>query len=268
VFFTAIVGSLAGAFAGAYGGQWIVAKGKAREELLKEIHNTNAAIMVAFGISNSLLLVKKQHVKSLKENFDVQKASFLAHKQKWESGQLGSGAVFNLHADLRTLPRLALPVGILQKQIFEKLSLGGKPLLLTTTLSAVIDALNSSIDRRNQLIESYKADSYSDGASLPPQHLPFLYFGLPDGGGQTNLDYPSLVEAIYHQTDDGIFFSCQLCNALAEHGEQIAGTFKKKFGKGAPLIHKPLFNKAEEADLMPNPDTYADWASMFVKRGD
>ena len=42
-FLIAVAGSLAGAFAGAWGAQRIAERGKNRKELLEEIRNTNAA---------------------------------------------------------------------------------------------------------------------------------------------------------------------------------------------------------------------------------
>jgi hypothetical protein len=59
VFFTAIAGSLAGAFAGARAAQRIAEKTRNKEELLREIRNTNAATMVAFGVCNSLISGQK-----------------------------------------------------------------------------------------------------------------------------------------------------------------------------------------------------------------
>jgi hypothetical protein len=103
VFFTAIIGSLAGAFAGAYGGQWIVAKGREREELLAEIRNTSAATVVAFAICNSILSIKQQHVKRLKDSFDQQKAGFLEHAKKHSLGQIPSDTPFHFIADLQSL---------------------------------------------------------------------------------------------------------------------------------------------------------------------
>lgn len=75
-----------------------------------------------------------------------------------------------------------------------------------------------------------------------------------------------MIDAIYNQTDDGIFFSQLLCKDLVEHGNQITVQLKKKFKKGAPRISEPDFDKAEKSDLMPNTDNYADWLTMFVKR--
>ncbi len=256
VFFTAIAGSLAGAFAGAYGAQRIAERAKYRDELLKEIRNTNAANMVVFGMCNSLIQMKKQHVKSLKETFETQKAALLDHLNKMQMGQISKDTIFRFSADFETLSLPQLPVDILQKQVFEKLSLVGRPLSLAITLSQTVHSLSASLEKRNQLIESYKVANASISAPL--------YFGLPQGG-YINQDYPSLINAIYNQTDDGIFFSQLLGKDLVEHGEQIAAQFKKIFGKGAPTISKSNFGKAEKAGLMPKADNYPDWFTMFVK---
>jgi hypothetical protein len=94
-----------------------------------------------------------------------------------------------------------------------------------------------------------------------------IYFGLPQGKSRViNLEYPALIDAIYRQTDDGIFFSKLLCSDLFEHNRRLAERFKRRFGKGAPaIIDKPDFTKAEAADLMPNDADYADWFTLFVK---
>lgn len=161
VFFTAISGSLAGAFAGAYGAQRIAERAKYREQMLKEIRDTNAAITVSFGVCNSLLSIKKQHVKSLKVEFETQRVNLLVFQQKRELGQISKDEIFHFKVDLQTLSLPPLPVDILQNQVFEKLSLVGRPLSLTTTLSQTMHSLSASLEKRNQLIESYKAANES-----------------------------------------------------------------------------------------------------------
>lgn len=255
VFFTAIAGSLAGAFAGAYGAQRIAEKAKYRDQLLKEMRGTNTAIMLAFGICNSLLSIKKQHIRSLKENFDVQKTALIEHKHKRESGFISKDQEFHYNADFQTLSLPPLPVDILQTQVFEKLLLVGRPISLTTTLMQTVHSLSASLVMRNQQIEGYKA---KNGASVAE------YFGLPLAG-QVNEIYPSLINAIYEQTDDGIFFSKLLCQDLIEHGNNIVDIFKKNFKKGAPTINKTDFSKAEKLGLMPNTDKYVDWFKMFAE---
>jgi hypothetical protein len=90
-FVTALIGSGAGAGVGAWVAQRIVARGKERDELLAEIRNTNAATVVALGICNTFLAIKKQHVKRLKETFDKQKTDYLARVHKYRIGQLHPG---------------------------------------------------------------------------------------------------------------------------------------------------------------------------------
>jgi hypothetical protein len=124
--FSTQIFSCAGAFAGAYGAQWIVARGKEREELLAEIRNTNATTVVALGICNTFLAIKKQHVKRLKESFDRQKADYLARAHKYRRSELPPGdAAPPLLFDLQVLvlPPFDLPLDTLRHQIFEKISM-------------------------------------------------------------------------------------------------------------------------------------------------
>jgi hypothetical protein len=251
--------AMAGAFAGAWGAQYIAERSKYRDELIKEIRNINAASVVAFGICNSLLSLKKQHVKALKENFYSQKKLLTDHRGKVQARAIDPKTAFEFQADLQTLTAPQFPIDILREQIFERLSLVGRPLNLTTTLSETLHCLNWSIERRNQLIESYKS------ATNPQVDLPVLYFGLPVNG-HVDQTYPDVIDSVYSQTNDGIFFSNLLCKDLIEHGEKMAGVFSKKFGKGAPTINTTDFTKAEDAGLMPDEADYADWLTMFVKR--
>jgi hypothetical protein len=160
-----------------------------------------------------------------------------------------------------TLSLPPLPLAILQQQVFEKLSIIGRPLVLVTTLSQTVHGLSASLEKRNQLIEEFKAKS-----PLPDDVLVPLYFGLPQKGGHVDENYPNSVHAIYNQTDDGIFFSDLLGKDLIKYGKVLAATFKKQFGKGAPSINQPDFTKADKEGLMPDTRNYADWTTMFVKR--
>jgi hypothetical protein len=249
VFFTAIAGSLAGAFAGAYGAQRIAERAKVRDQLLKEMRDTNTAMMVAFGICNSLITIKKQHLKDLKENLETQHSALLDHQEKRKLGQIGKEELFHFRADLETLSLPPLAIEILQELVFERLSIVGRPLALTTTLGQTVHTLSTFLEKRNGLIDSYKAA----GGVTPAQ-----YFGLPLAG-QSDNNYPSAINAICDQADDGIFFSQLLCNDLAEHGNQIAVQFKDTFRMDAPKINRTDFGPAEDLGLMPSPDRYPDW---------
>lgn len=254
VFFSAIAGSMAGAFAGAYGAVLFAERGKRKDQLIMEVRNTNKAINISIGVFNSLLQMKKQHIKSLKENFENQKAKCLDHKKKIDLLQINIEEKIDILFDLQNLSLPHLPVDILQKQVFEKLSLVGRPLSLTTTLIQTIDTLSITFEKRNQLIESYKANKNLTVA---------LYFGLPTPG-QVNEEYPSTINNISILTDDGIFFSQLLCKDLIEHGNETAERFKKLYKKEAPIVSK--FDMEDiNLSLIPEDDKYPDWFTKFVK---
>lgn len=247
---------MAGAFAGAWAAQRIAEKEKLRDQLLKEIRSINTAIMLAFGICNSLLSIKRQHVKALKENFDAQAAALQDYKKKRDAGLISKEAEFHFLADLQLLTLPPLPIDILQTVAFEKATLGGRPINLTTTLGQTIHNLSLSMAMRNKLIETFMATKEEIKAEE--------YFGLPTKG-QVNEMYPSLLRAIYQQTDDGIFFSHLLAQDLIEHGNKAVEQFNKSFKKGAPKVNKADFSKAEKLGLMPSAENYADWFTSFIK---
>lgn len=259
-FFIAIAGAFAGAFAGAYIAQKIAENNKNRDELIKEIRNTNAAVILAMSICNSFIGLKRQQVKELKEKFDQLKARFLQFHAQRNNGQIGKEVAFEFEADLRSLSLLPLPMAVLQQQMFEKLSLSGRPLSLQLALVQTAHALNEFVDRRNRLIEGYKGSPHS------PDKLASLYFGLRDQSGHINEEYPSCLNAIHSHTDDGIFFSLLLCDDLALHGKQLEEKFAKQFGRPAPKAVSSDFSKAKELGLIPDAAPYSDWITGFVQK--
>jgi hypothetical protein len=257
VFFTSIAGAFAGALSGAYTAQKIAEGAKNKDQLLKEIHAVNAAIVLTFGVCNRLLTAKAQFIKPIKTQFDKDRADT---EQKIKAAQEASGPVeVNFVADLRTLPTIEVPIPTLQVHVFEKLSLSTRPLLATTTLVGIVSALNSALIGRNEFIDKFKA------SRLPSIQKVALYFGFPLSNGALDEAYPSLLRGIYEQTDHGIFYSKELCKELIQHGERLSDSFLKQFGKGSPSIVKPNFEKAKDADLMPNEDDYADWRGAIIQ---
>jgi hypothetical protein len=260
-FSTSLLGALAGAFAGAMAAQRIAERSKLREELLREMRNTNAAIALAFGVCNSLLALKKQHVNRLKETYDAQKAALHEFFRKRAAGEISKDIPFEFKADMQTLQPQVLPTDTLRSILFERLSIVGRPLNLVVTLTQTVESLAGSLAKRNSLIESYKVELAGDTERLVP-----LYFGLPFGGGHVNLDYPGTIDAIYSQTDDGIFFGNLLCKDLHQHGKQLSDTFRKKFKTVAPRISEVDFSPAAADGLMPDDKNYPDWVRAFVKK--
>lgn len=260
---SAFTTSLAGAFAGAWGAQRIAERGKHRSELKQEIASTNAAIAVCFGIANSFLGLKKQHVKALKETFDKERAAIVEYKRKRDTGEIQGDQRYPFKADLMTLSIQSQPIDTLKMLAFERLSIGAKPLNLVMTLGQTIEGLTNTFQRRNALIEQYKVEFKDDNRDLV-----VLYFGFPYQGGNVNMDYPNTLEAMSQQTDDGIFFSCMLCDELHAHGLKLAAEFKVKFKKDVPRINAVSFEEAKRDGYVPDESGYPDWKKSFVKYED
>lgn len=258
---TSLVGSLSGAFAGAVAAQRIIERSKLRDELIREIRNTNAAIAVAFGICNSLLCLKQQYVKDLKFKYDNLQAARLEHDRKRKSGEIPHDERFAFELDLQTFQALMQPTDILRELVFEKLSVDGCQLNLVIVLIQAIHGLDESIEMRENLIEKYRsltAEGNQDDVNA-------FYLGLHYGDGHISREYPSLIEAIATQTDDGIACSKLLCQNLSNHGEQLLAVLKKNFRTESQSVDKFTFSKAESLGLMPDETKYTDWLSAFKK---
>jgi hypothetical protein len=244
--------ALLGAFGGAVAAQIAAARSDRKKRLIEEIRSTNAAITVAFSITNSFCNLKTQHVKKLTENYQSQKTGMLKAQKARTSAPAGQKIIFEFKADFRSLPSFDTPIKTLETLLFEKLSITGRPLSLVTVLSQSIDGLNAARTLRNSIIEKCK--------SLPEGVTPPIYFGLPFAGGHVDSSYPDCIGAIATHTDDCIFFSKLIGEDLVKHGEKLA----KQFGRNAPKIVKSDFSNLPKG-IIPEENLYSDWIKNFKK---
>lgn len=257
-FSISLLGALAGAYAGATAAQRIAERTKERDQLLTQIRSTNAAIMVAFGICNAALSLKKQQTIALCETFVAKKNELIEFMRKRKAGEIPGDTPFEFQADLRSLQMPLGPIDVLRTQVYEKLSVSGRPLALVATLAGALSSLADTITNRNNLIVGFKH-------LAPEAHkaLPALYFGLPFGGGHVSTEYADTIEALNTLTDDVIFFSDLLCKDLADHGNRILDTYKTRFKDKLESINAIDFTNARTAGLMPREENYADWLHGF-----
>ena len=259
-FSTPLVGALAGAYFGARSAQRVAERGKVRDELTKEIRNVNAAIALSFGIANSMLALKKQHVAALKNDYDTERQRHEDYLAKRKTGQIQGNSPFVLKADFKTMPAVTHPLPVLQDIVFGRLSAVGRPLNLVASLGEVVENLNTSIAQRNELIEMFKTGRFPPGASIAD-----MYLALPYGGGHVNQQYPDLVNAISSYTEHAIFFTHLLCKDLREYGSEVAETFKKRFKYSTPRVTEVDFKQVEASGQLPSADEYKTWFTAFQK---
>ncbi|MEK6777597.1 MAG: hypothetical protein AABY87_12090 [bacterium] len=256
-FSIALVGSLAGAFAGAVAAQRVIERNKQLEIFLSELRNTNAAIMVSFSICNIMLSLKKQHSLPLYEQFKHDQAAQKSFTEKHESGQLKAGEKFEYVADLKTFSVPAMPVDTLKDLVFNKVSAHGRPLCAVAMLEGAFIGLKEVLSTREILVEQFKT-------AISEEAVPYYYFGLRMPSGHTNQEYPDLIEAMHSYINDVIFFSSLLCNDLMEHGNRFRSQ-EKKFAKKAPKVNTADFSTPRASELMPPSSEYSDWLNGFIE---
>jgi hypothetical protein len=98
-------------------------------DLLKEIRNTNAAIMVAFTIANTALGLKGQLVKPMQEKFKADLDSFNKYLDDRKVGLRQGNAPYALLADFKNFLPPAVPIDSLKKLVYEEISSAGKAFL-------------------------------------------------------------------------------------------------------------------------------------------
>jgi hypothetical protein len=259
-FVISFIGALAGAYAGATSAQKVIERSRGREELLRELRSTNAAIMVSFTICNTVLGIKKQLVRPLYEKFLQDRAAFRGFLEKKGAGQLQDNAPFRFTADLQGFAAPSLPTETLKQLVFDKISAYGKPLSLVSLVENAALGLTTSILKRDKHIERFTEHK------LPQDVWPLHYFGEKLPSGHTHKEYSDLVEVIHSYTDDLIFFSSQLCAELVEHGRGKRKLFENQFGKGAPPVNAPDFSGPRSAGLFPPESEYNAWRGWVIER--
>lgn len=259
-FTTSLIGVLAGAFAGARAAQNVAERSKQKDQLLSQIRATNAAISASFVFCNLLIALKRQHVKPLYETFVAKRAELAEFHAKRRAGKIPTDHPFVFTADLRTLQMPLLPVQLIERLVFDKLSVIGRPLALTTSLAGVASTLADLMQRRSALIEGFK--------QIPPDKqglVAALYFGRSFAEDRVSTEYADTLEALFNQTDDGIFFSQLLCRDLMESGDNALKEYKRLSKKSTEHISTIDFRQALRLGLMPDESKYQDWLRGFQR---
>src|SRR5262245_29703354 len=148
-FFAALVGAAVGAWAT----HLVATRAKCREEIIREIHETNAAIVLCGTICRSFLVYKQQHVRPLVDDYHHLKRDFEAHVEEWKRDPEKR---FHFQADMQTLPGFAVPWQQLEKTVYSTLSLDAATLNLFPVLFQLIFSLEEAVKNRNAFIATHR----------------------------------------------------------------------------------------------------------------
>ncbi|WP_339416140.1 MULTISPECIES: hypothetical protein [unclassified Pseudomonas] len=235
-FTAAIVGALFGAWAAIRIGR----NNKAREELLSEIRNINAAITLAHSTAITAFQFKKLQLEIIDK--------YKGDKRKFQNNE-------QIEVLMRTMPPFASQARRLQEIVLEKIS----PLEITTARTVALiesaEKLNHSISEKNALVKQTQS-SQNKNISLE------VYLGIAQNN-ITNKAYPEILDSISAYIDDIIYFSHSICTDLCTLGGVIIGQRKLKDRKSLPNIATPNFNYAKKSGLLPDNRNYQDWDIYF-----
>lgn len=259
-FSIALVGGFVGAVGGALGAQHIAERTRRRDELLRELRNTNAAIIVSFSICNAALALKKQHVQPMHEQFMNEREALRQFKEERAKGEVPGNAEHRIAADLRTYPAPTTAMETLKGLVFEKISAYGRALALVSVLDQSLVGLSDAIAKRDVWVQRFSS------GGIPKGEFHNYYFGLTLQNGDTNQEYPDLIYAIHSYTDDVAFFSCLLCGDLIKHGNAVRAALTRGSDKNVPRVSTADFTGSRASGLMPPDDQYGDWLNGFKEQ--
>lgn len=257
-FVTSLIGAGAGALAGAYAAQRLVERAAERKELLAEIRNTNAGIMLAFAVWNPAYGLKKQHVAAMYKEYSEQHAAAHEYERKRASTLVNLGMPPDFTANLRELPLLDPPVGALQSHVYDKVSVTGRPLLVVPTLVHSVSQLAATMTKRNALIPELQKLEGMVGFSV-------RYFGLPVAMRPQDTVYPDTMEGMRVLLDSILFLSKLLCEDLLDHGRAVNAKLSSTGYRPLPRLSDPDFEQAEREGLAPDEAEFPSWREKFEK---
>jgi hypothetical protein len=246
-FVIALIGSLAGAFAGALGAQIIFEKTARRKSLLAEITATNFATATCHGVVNAYLSFKKQIIADVCAGYWRDRERFL-HAAKTGEVLIGPGSGFKL--DFRVFEAPFSPIESLQQELQERVRPDGAPLAFFTLLREGMHTLDKALAARTELVARFR--------EIPLERITEqykTYFSIAPDNSIIDGTYPFQMKIIEELTDDCIGIGIVLCDLLEKHGHKLG----KKYGIDAPKIVHVIAWSEDDPDLVPDLTRYQDW---------
>jgi len=257
----AVVIPLSASFFGAWTAQRIAERNRFRDDIVKEIRNTNAAISLAMSVCNTAMALKRQQVTGAKRDFDLAKASYVEHVRLRTTGQIQGNTPYRFTLALMTLPPPKFAIDSMRSVVLDRISVVGRPLHLAVELAEFAARLVGAMDARNHHIEAIKKNG-----GINTDEAARRLFGLPFGDGQHDLTFEQTLAAAVTITDDMIFFAYLLCKDLQKHGHWLVEKYHKRVGGIYPHVTDIEFSERIADGTIPPAEQYADWTTKFVER--
>jgi hypothetical protein len=189
------------------------------------------------------------------------KARYIKHLEKVRVDPSSIKDGFSFSANLITFPAPLVPIEVLKDLVLQRISAYGKATGLVPLVENAASGLADAIRKREEIINLFKTGKISE----VDQH--WHYFGEKSPSGHTYRGHSDVVEVIHSYTNDLIYFSAALCDALVQHGKAAKAELHHP-AKVTPNVHEPDFSGPKKSGLFPPDSDYSSWQGWIVERSD
>ncbi len=252
----AVIGTFGGAYGGARAADAIATRKLQWQKLYDELVETNAAISLASGVCQRVLMLKADYVRQMHGEFVLAKRAIELHHAE----ALGGAPVGPIPVELnfRRIEACRAPAERLEAVVLEKIGIQGRPLHLAIALSESLGSLNEQLAIRNKLIDELK------DADMPGDQLVKLVYGVELDDGTVDTSFADAVDGINKRTNNCIWFARQLVEDLLAHSVKLRQRLPKRTRARLPGLTRPYFHEAVALELFPENDDYGSWRVSFV----
>jgi hypothetical protein len=231
--------ALAGAFAGAVAASKFAARQEKRDDLVRAVNETNAAISISYSACEAYLAHKFRLIDPLTKTYQDDVAAL---------NQPRSGE--HIESPHVTLNRIESNVGVVQcgalQELIFRIPSSTDIIRLVAVLAHTNSILNGDLTQRNDLIHAMRL--------MDEDNRTEMYFGVAKKNGFADKTYPHLVNSLSQLTNDCVFFSWLICELLHAEGLEI-----RKDKNWLPPTVPINFQKPVLDGLIPSPEHYPVW---------
>jgi hypothetical protein len=234
--------ALAGAFGGAVAASKFASRQQKRDDLVRIVNETNAAISISYSACEAYLTHKLILIDDLTNAYH---RDFAAYRELQSEGPDRWPSI-SLNMTEPTLGQVQCSA--LQDLVF-RIPSTTAVIRLVAILNHRNATLHGHMVERNELIRAMRLLDAPDRTAL--------FFGLAKKDGFTDKTYPHLVDSLSELITDCIFFSWLVCELLQAEGIRIRG------GRGwLPPIVPASFERQVADGVIPDPENYAGWHNL------
>jgi hypothetical protein len=246
--FRTLIASAFGTLAGA----WISSRSQTKKAILEEISSVSAAIELSVSICNQYLSLKRQLIRPIRNRYVQVQQDYESYQARLQP----HSQQFALQTDFQTISQVKTPTEALERCLFERISIRGRGLVAGVAAISAIDALHSTIEYRNEMI-----DEFRKGPPRTQDETRYMYLGLRSPQGVIDQRFGDNIAGLHALTDDCIFFSRLLADDLVQYGNKLRRRYRFRFRLAVPKFKPSVWTFA--GNLLPLEADYQNWLRGF-----